>query len=59
MYFPQQLTVKKGTASYKAFVGAPMPTLTKFYFFDMLNPRELFHRQEKPILEERGPYTFR
>ena len=25
----------------------------------MLNPRDLFHKHEKPILEERGPYTFR
>ena len=36
-----------------------MPVLTKFYFFDMLNPRDLFHNYEKPVLEERGPYTFR
>ena len=57
--FIQQLTIKEGTASYQAFVETPMPVLTKFYFFNMLNPRELFHRQEKPILEERGPYTFR
>ena len=35
------------------------PVLTKFYFFDMINPRELFYRHEKPVLEERGPYTFR
>ena len=29
------------------------------YFFDILIPQELFHRHEMPILEERGPYTFR
>jgi len=54
-----QLTVKDGTAAYNAWVETPMPVYTKFYFFDMLNPRDLFHNHEKPILEERGPYTFR
>ena len=48
-----------GTAAYKAWVETPVPVYTKFYFFDMLNPTELFHKHEKPILEERGPYTFR
>ena len=55
----QQLTVKEGTASYNAWVETPIPVYTKFYFFDMLNPRDLFHKHEKPILDERGPYTFR
>ena len=55
----QQLTVREGTAAYQAWVETPIPMYTKFYFFDMLNPRDLFHKHEKPILEERGPYTFR
>ena len=55
----QQLTIKEGTAAYKAWVETPVPVYTKFYFFDMLNPTELFHKHEKPILEERGPYVFR
>jgi len=54
-----QLTVKEGTASYNAWVETPIPVYTKFYFFDMLNPSDLFYKHEKPILEERGPYTFR
>jgi len=54
-----QLVIKEGTAAYGAWVETPIPIFTKFYFFDMLNPRDLFHSHEKPILEERGPYTFR
>jgi len=54
-----QLVIKEGTAAYNAWVETPMPVFTKFYFFDMINPRDLFHSHEKPILEERGPYTFR
>jgi len=55
----KQLTIREGTAAYDAFLETPVPVLTKFYFFDMLNPRDLFHNYEKPVLEERGPYTFR
>ena len=29
------------------------------FLFNRFNLQELFHRQEMPILEERGPYTFR
>ena len=53
------MVIKEGTASYAAWKETPIPVYTKFYFFDMLNPQELFHRHEMPILEERGPYTFR
>lgn len=58
-YFFQQLIIKDGTAAHNAFVQTPVPVYIKIYFFDMINPRDLFHKQEKPILEERGPYTFR
>ena len=53
------MVIKEGTASYAAWKETPIPVYTKFYFFDMLNPRDLFHKHEKPILEERGPYVFR
>ena len=51
--------IEEGTAAYNAWVETPIPVYTKFYFFDMINPRDLFHNHEKPILEEKGPYTFR
>ena len=53
------MVIKEGTASYAAWKETPIPVYTKFYFFDMLNPSDLFHNHEKPILEERGPYVFR
>ena len=55
----QHLTVKDGTTAYDAFLETPVPVITKFYFFDIINPRDLFHSHEKPVLQERGPYTFR
>jgi len=54
-----QLVIEEGTSAYNAWVETPIPVYTKFYFFDMINPSELFHSHEKPVLEERGPYTFR
>ena len=46
------MVVQEGSASYAAWASTPIPTYTKFYFFSMLNPRELFHKKEMPILEE-------
>ena len=51
--------IAEGTAAYNAWVETPIPVYTKFYFFDMVSPSDLFHRHEKPVLEEKGPYTFR
>ena len=53
------MTVQEGTPAFSAFLENPVPVTTKFYFFDMTNPRYMFHNQEKPVLQERGPYTFR
>ena len=51
--------IEEGTAAFNAWVETPIPVYTKFYFFDLISPRELFHSHEKPMVEERGPYTFR
>lgn len=53
------MTIKLGSAAYNAFVETPIPVMTSFYFFDILNPRKIMENHEKPILKERGPYTFR
>ena len=53
------MTVKDGSAAHAAFVETPIPVMTSFYFFDILNPRKIVETREKPILKERGPYTFR
>ena len=53
------MTIKVGTASYNAFVENPIPVISKFYFWDILNPSDIIEKGEKPILKERGPYTFR
>ena len=51
--------MSEGTACYKAWQETPIPVYTKFYFFDMLNAEDFVMNQAKPVVKERGPYTFR
>ena len=51
--------VKEGTKTFDAWKKTPIPVYTKFYFFNMLNADDFQINHGKPILEERGPYTFR
>ena len=55
----QQLVVKEGTRTFQAWKESPIPAYSKFYFFNMLNAEDFVKNHVKPILEERGPYTFR
>jgi len=54
-----QLVLSEGTVSYKAWKETPIPLYTKFYFFDMLNVEDFELNHANPVVEERGPYTFR
>ena len=51
--------LSEGTVSYKAWKETPIPLYTKFYFFDMLNAEDFELNHANPVVEERGPYTFR
>jgi len=54
-----QLIVREGTNTFDAWKETPIPVYTKFYFYNMLNADDFQINHGKPILEERGPYTFR
>ena len=54
----QQCYVMEGTRVYQAW-HSTMPLTTELYFFNLLNAEEFLRNHSKPILEERGPYTFR
>jgi hypothetical protein len=51
--------IREGTEAYNAWIATPIPVYTKFYFFSMSNPEEYLTNRSKPVLVERGPYTFR
>lgn len=40
-------------------MNPPATILRKYYFFDIQNPNEFLLGKEKPILVERGPFTYR
>ena len=51
--------MREGTTAYKSWKGTPIPIYIKFYFFNMLNAEAFQDQGDKPVVEERGPYTFR
>ncbi len=36
----------------------PVPIYMKIYFFEIQNPSEVEDGYEKPVLKERGPYSY-
>lgn len=55
----EQLVVKEGTRAFEAWKESPIPAYTKFYMFSMVNGDDYIKNNAKPIIEEKGPYTFR
>ena len=54
----EQLVVVEGTRAYQAW-SRPPALSTEFYFYNLLNPEQFLKEHAKPILEEKGPYSFR
>ncbi|XP_051887705.1 scavenger receptor class B member 1 isoform X8 [Pristis pectinata] len=44
--------------AYKMWRDVPVPFYMSLYFFEVKNPQEIL-RGEKPVLAQRGPYTYR
>ena len=53
----QELVLKPGSHTYKPWVRSTVPIYAKYYFFDIVNPEEV-KQGAKPVLNERGPYTY-
>ncbi|CAH1778009.1 unnamed protein product [Owenia fusiformis] len=54
----QDLPLKNGTDSYSNWLDPPVPIYMQFYLFDVLNRAEVI-LGEKPVLGQKGPYTYR
>nr|XP_020645655.1 platelet glycoprotein 4 isoform X2 [Pogona vitticeps]XP_020645656.1 platelet glycoprotein 4 isoform X2 [Pogona vitticeps]XP_020645657.1 platelet glycoprotein 4 isoform X2 [Pogona vitticeps]XP_020645658.1 platelet glycoprotein 4 isoform X2 [Pogona vitticeps]XP_020645659.1 platelet glycoprotein 4 isoform X2 [Pogona vitticeps] len=63
-YFVEK-TVKKetilenGTVAYENWVVAGSPVYRQFWIFDVQNPEAVMENGSKPVLKQRGPYTYR
>ena len=44
---------------YKFWENSPVPMYIRFYLFNVTNSREVIEFQDKPIVQQLGPYTFR
>ncbi|XP_076070185.1 lysosome membrane protein 2-like [Mytilus galloprovincialis] len=55
----EQIPLKEGSASFKAWSAPPVPIYFQIWVFDLLNPLEVVQNGAKPALRQKGPYTFR
>ncbi len=53
----EKLVLQPGSPTYNSWVKPTIPIYAKFYFFDIVNPDEV-KQGAKPVLEERGPYSY-
>ena len=53
----EHLVLKEGSPTYKPWVKSTVPIYTKYYFFHIVNPKEV-KKGAKPVLIQRGPYTY-
>ena len=55
----QLLPLKNGSESYTNWKNPPVTVYMQFYMFDVKNAYEIINNGEKPMVEQRGPYTYR
>lgn len=55
----EMMPLVNGTKTYTYWLDPPIPIDFQFYFFHVVNPREVVEEGLKPVVEERGPYTYR
>ena len=53
----EKLVLQPGSPTYKPWIKSTVPIYSKYYFFDVINPKEV-KQGAKPVLEERGPYSY-
>jgi hypothetical protein len=54
----QETKLIKGTTVYEQWANQNNPVYLKIYLFDVQNAQQVLNG-EKPVLRERGPYTYR
>ncbi|XP_032895706.1 platelet glycoprotein 4 isoform X1 [Amblyraja radiata] len=51
--------IEEGTLAYENWIQTGSPVYRQFWLFDVKNPSEIQNYGYKPVLEQRGPYTYR
>ncbi|XP_040005030.1 platelet glycoprotein 4 [Xiphias gladius] len=55
----KEAVIEPGTTAYNSWVSAGAKVYRQFWFFDVKNPQEVLQYGAKPVVLEKGPYTYR
>ncbi|XP_072922686.1 platelet glycoprotein 4 isoform X2 [Hemitrygon akajei] len=51
--------IEEGTLAYENWIQTGSPVYRQFWLFHVKNPSEIINSGAKPMVEQRGPYTYR
>ncbi|XP_015668220.1 platelet glycoprotein 4-like [Protobothrops mucrosquamatus] len=55
----KEAVIENGTIAYENWIVPGCPIYRQFWVFDVQNPEEVMEKGSAPILEQKGPYTYR
>ncbi|XP_045927491.1 platelet glycoprotein 4 isoform X1 [Micropterus dolomieu] len=55
----KEVIIEPGTTAYDTWLSTTVKVFRQFWFFDVKNPIEVMQYGAKPVVVERGPYTYR
>ncbi|KAM3824475.1 platelet glycoprotein 4-like isoform 2-T2 [Vipera latastei] len=55
----KEAVIENGTTAYENWIVPGCPIYRQFWVFDVQNPEEVMENGAAPILEQKGPYTYR
>lgn len=54
----QEAVIEPGTTAYENWVATGVKVYRQFWFFDLKNPQEVLQYGARPVVLEKGPYTY-
>ncbi|KAF7246653.1 Platelet glycoprotein 4 [Varanus komodoensis] len=57
--FSEEVVIEDGTTAYQNWVVPGSAVYRQFWFFDVQNPDAVIKNGSQPVLEQKGPYTYR
>ncbi|XP_063164162.1 platelet glycoprotein 4-like [Candoia aspera] len=55
----KEAVIENGTAAYENWAVPGSPIYVQYWFFDVQNPEEVMENGSNPILQQKGPYTYK
>ncbi|XP_066489173.1 platelet glycoprotein 4 [Tiliqua scincoides] len=55
----KETVIENGTIAYENWIVPGSPVYRQFWIFDVQNPEEVIANGSRPVLKEKGPYTYR